>query len=1030
MQREFVALLYQLFQIEHNDLDFGIYRVMKVKRAEIQNYLDNDLIAQIREILAQGQSSERAGWQDELAQARENAQKAGFDPANSPVVQELERKLGGLPQMHDLESDVLAGLHAFFARYYIDGDWISRPYYRKNVYAIPYNGEEVALHWANRDQYYIKSAATLRDYRFTVAPNTVLRFALREADIETDNNKTQNGTRRWKLATAPAASTCSEETATKTKGKKVAATLQVLAPSEPLVEWTQENETRVCTVFFDYSADSAKQGALNESAAEIIKLWLQRQSERGESELEGALKLAPTAGNPQRTVLEQKLTDWTARRDFDFFVHRDLAGFLTRELDFYLKNEVLHFDDIARLDAAQFNQQQLAKLRTMRGVGQKLIAFLAQLENWQRALWEKPKWIVSSDLCLSLNRVPSELWPQVWENEAQIAEWKALYRVQEAALDLTRAAWSEPPTAEWAAQNGHVMIDSRHFAAQWKARLWESVDWSQVEGTLFHGDNYAALRLMQERYREQIKCIYIDPPYNTGGDDFLYKDNYQHSSWLSMMQNRLELAQQVLAEDGALFVSIDDVEQAKLKLLLDDIFGVENFAANVLWKKKTNGNNMGYIPPVHDFIVTYGKLLSERTFLAVPQTDEFLEGRYSNPDNDPRGAWTTTDLSANHEGPYFTITNSETGQTFLPPRGRYWVFNEEEVKKRIAEGRIIFGRSGNGRPIQRKFKSEMKLTRKEETWWDKHGINADGTKEIADLIFSKSFPNPKPSLLLESIYSIGADSDSTILDFFAGSGTTGHAVINLNRADGENGRRKYLLVEMGAYFDEVLVPRLKKVHYAAEWKDGAPRARDSGTAGAFLIHRLESYEDALHHLAQYLDAHADQHAGQWHSVPEALRDDWRLRYALSAQTQNGAVLASDAIFEHPFDIAFAAAAGSVQQRQTQTLDAVSTFNFLIGLTPCKYLHWAAPLRCVVVCGRDAQNRAVIVIWRHLHDVARDVAENALRELWNDARLADWKRDATRVFINGDSDLESWRAENQSWHLESLEAEFRRQMFGV
>ncbi|NCP76502.1 site-specific DNA-methyltransferase, partial [Shewanella vesiculosa] len=268
-----------------------------------------------------------------------------------------------------------------------------------------------------------------------------------------------------------------------------------------------------------------------------------------------------------------------------------------------------------------------------------------------------------------------------------------------------------------------------------------------------------------------------------------------HTDWLNMMYPRLKLARNLLKDDGVIFISIDEVEVSNLTRICDEIFGEENRLGTIVWKKKTNGNNMGYIPPVHDYFLAYAKVASDSCLLGFPLSDEFIEKTYSNPDNDPRGSWTTSDLSANHVGPYFEITNPETGEKFLPPKGRYWVFGEEDVKKRIADGRIIFGKSGNGRPIQKKFLNERSsMRRKAESWWDAHGMNEDGTSELGKLIAPKVFTHPKPSLTIKNLSNICTQGNDLILDFFAGSGTTAHAVMQLNAEDG--GNRKFILVQL------------------------------------------------------------------------------------------------------------------------------------------------------------------------------------------------------------------------------------------
>ena len=211
------------------------------------------------------------------------------------------------------------------------------------------------------------------------------------------------------------------------------------------------------------------------------------------------------------------------------------------------------------------------------------------------------------------------------------------------------------------------------------------------------------------------------------------------------------LAKNFLSPDGVIFISIDDHEQANLKKICDEVFGEKNLIANIVWKRKPYGNNMGFIPPVHDFILVYCKDINSLKPFAIPQSEEYLKGKYSNPDNDPRGDWTTMSLTASHKGSYFAVTNPKTGEKFFPPRGRYWVFNETEFLRRIADGRIIFGKNGTSSPVQKVFAAERNLTNKPNTWFDKQGYNGDATNELMELFGQKIFISPKPTSLIKYI---------------------------------------------------------------------------------------------------------------------------------------------------------------------------------------------------------------------------------------------------------------------------------------
>lgn len=359
----------------------------------------------------------------------------------------------------------------------------------------------------------------------------------------------------------------------------------------------------------------------------------------------------------------------------------------------------------------------------------------------------------------------------------------------------------------------------------------ESVDWDKTKNIYIEGDNLEVLKLLRRSYANKVKMIYIDPPYNTG-KEFIYPDNYQedlntylkytgqidgdgmkfssnteaggrkHTNWLNMMYPRLKIAKDLLKKDGVLFISIDDVEFSNLRKMGDEIFGEENYLGTILWKKKTNGNNMGYIPPVHDYILCFGKEASDVSLLGFPLSQDYIDSNYSNPDNDSRGLWTTSDLSANHKGPYFSITNPNTGETHYPPQGRYWVFNEISVKEKISDGRIIFGKSGNVAPVQKKFLSERDSQRiKAESWWGNHGFNSDGMTELGLLLGKKKiFDHPKPSELIKHLLNITTNKDDLVLDFFAGTSPTAQAVFNLNFEDSES--RKFIMVQLPEPCDE------------------------------------------------------------------------------------------------------------------------------------------------------------------------------------------------------------------------------------
>ncbi|QLP18764.1 site-specific DNA-methyltransferase [Enterobacter hormaechei] len=354
----------------------------------------------------------------------------------------------------------------------------------------------------------------------------------------------------------------------------------------------------------------------------------------------------------------------------------------------------------------------------------------------------------------------------------------------------------------------------------------ESVDWDNTKNLMIEGDNLEVLKLLQKSYAGKVKLIYIDPPYNTG-KDFVYPDNFQdnmknyleitgqtedgvrvssnsetsgryHTDWLNMMHPRIKLARNLLKEDGFIFLSIDDNEVNNLKLMCDDIFGQENFVANVIWQKKysTKADSKNFSES-HDYILCYKKS-DQSKILGLPRSKQ-QESTYKNLDNDPRGVWASDNLLRTEVRDYavFGIT-SPSGMEHYPPAGSSWRFNKDKIEELISDNRIWFGEDGNNKPRLKRFRSEVRDTIPPQTLWgfEHVGHTDEGTKQLAELFDStrSPFPNPKPVRLLQRIVQIATKENDIIMDFFAGSGTTGQAVYELNETDKQD--RKFILVQL------------------------------------------------------------------------------------------------------------------------------------------------------------------------------------------------------------------------------------------
>ena len=418
-------LLRELFQLDQADLDFGIYRIMNQKRDEVERFLDQDLLPQVRAAFEKYRPADKAALQAELDKLVATITSAEMNPEESPKVQDLRRRLAKGVDVAALEDEVFSDLFSFFRRYYHDGDFLSLRRYKEGVYAIPYEGEEVKLHWANHDQYYVKNSEHLTHYAFKVGQRRV-RFELVAAGAERDNNKAQSGNERRFIVAAP----------------------------NPVVE-----DGGDLVVRFEYRPDEEKrkQDVLNaEGAARVLDgspdAWKAVLSRK-----------APTKANPDRTVLDKHIRSYTAKNTFDYFIHKDLGGFLRRELDFFIKNEILHLDDIDRVEDFAKVEEKLSKIRVLRAIAHKIIAFLAQIEDFQKKLWLKKKFVVETNWCVTLDRIPEEFYPEIAANDAQREEWVRLFAIDEIEGDLVAPGYSVPLKIEFLQANTGLVLDTRFF---------------------------------------------------------------------------------------------------------------------------------------------------------------------------------------------------------------------------------------------------------------------------------------------------------------------------------------------------------------------------------------------------------------------------------------------------------------------------------------------------------------------------------------------------------------------------------------
>ena len=867
---------------------------------------------------------------------------------------EARKSLGAAEVSEAQRAEVFNHLYAFFSRYYDEGDFIPRRFFgARPAYAVPYNGEEVLFHWANRDQYYVKSGEAFRDYAFTL--NTLqgeyrVRFKLAEATTSKDNTK---GDTRFFFP----------------------------RPHETAFDKT----TRALTVPFEYrlptEPESSRYGAKGKAQEAILDAFEEKILDAVPDAILKAAFAEPSpngrekGGETPSTLLRRRLAHFTRKNTADFFVHKNLGAFLRQEMEFFIRDQIVHEADLE----GDFETKR-RMLRVFRKLAGTIITFLAQVEDAQKRLFEKKKFVLRTDYLVPIQNVPRNLWKEVLANKAQLEEWKHLFSLEpKSDLFNLKGRMNENVLG----QHPTLVVDTRHFSRDFTAQLLEAVEdldeWT--DGVLLHSENFQALNLMQARYREQVKCIYIDPPYNTGADDFIYKDSYRHSSWLAMLANRFECSRVLMPDDSALFVSMDDGEQANLRQILDTIFGPTNFVANVIWQKKYSPqNDAQWLSDDHDFLLVYAASKTAWFPAKLPRTGD-QDRAYVNPDNDLRGPWKSGDYTCNKTADrrpnlYYPIRHPVTGEEVLPSRTRVWAYSREEHLKHVADNRIWWGQDGKARvPAYKRFLKDMDGRVPQTLWsYTEVGHNQDAVRELAEVLTEARFGSPKPNSLIRRVLQIA--TSNIVLDYFAGSGTTGHALINLNREDA--GRRKFILVEMADYFDTVLVPRIKKVMFTPEWKEGKPKRvatkeEAERTPRLVKVLRLESYEDALHNT--FSDSNIERLSGREKAFRQVVGDEeYRIRYLVKLPLEASDAMLNLSKLEHPFDYTIKTL--SDYGSKAQTVDLVETFNWLYGLRVKRILTWANEkdkigknkegrlYRAILGTDRDGKKR-ILVVWRDM-----------------------------------------------------------------
>lgn len=1042
---QFRGLLEELFQFESADLDFGIYRIVNEKRDRIETFLDEELASTVRRELDAFQATERAAaeerleavteriaeefpdWIDDTGAVDEDAipdDARGIQKERRDEYFEAKSDVENADIGENAEAAIYQDLYRFFKRYYEDGDFVpQRRAADQEKYAIPYNGEEVTLHWANDGQYFVKTGEQFKDYRFR-SDSYEVAFELHDAHVEKSNQK---GDEKH----------------------------FVLRDRDPI-----EQDGRQLRVHFEYrpltGADLDEYG-LSESSrtksrdvqAEIEARILSEVSTR----LEDALDRAAEGDSSTSTVLQKHLRNYRTKNENDYFIHRDLGGFLKRELDFYLKNEVFSWAEMTD-ESGDVPAHVRARLNAVENVADEIVDVVAQIEEFQKKLFEKRKFVVDTEYCVTLDRVPEALYPAILENAGQVREWEELYAIDE--QDVRAFANGEQGVRPFAngeiderflADHQGLVLDTGHFDSTFTWELLSSFEdlADEQDGLLIEGENLQAMRLLEARFGGSIDCVYVDPPYNTGGNDFVFKDDFRHSSWLSMMRDRLNLATRFMKPAGSFLCHIDEHEFARLHQLLTEHFGPENNLGEIVWNKRNPKGDSKAVATQHEYVLAWTKdferfkqsngfvrrkenaarMLDEAADLYAKVESgrlslEEANARYQDwiGDRDLSGgeaAYRHIDESGNVYRPVSMawpnkneppedyradLIHPNTGKPCKQPK-RGWRYPSETLQEMAAEGEILFGDDHTTVP-NRKYVLEENVVENVPSVVS-YGGSADTLFSGLDLEFDD---NPKPleisSKLLEPALKVSdtehATENPVVMDFFAGSGTTGDTAIQLRREFDVD--VDYVLVEMGEHFDSVLLPRIKKKAFSSDWSDGRPREADPESQ-LVKYHSIESYEDSLDNLDP---------GGAQTRMDEFTGD--RLEYFLNFEVDGPSLLDLDGL-KDPFDYRMKIRDGD--ESGDETIDLVETFNYLLGLTVRRVGRYENDGREYRVVHGQRDEDEITVVWRPVGD---DDGE----QFFADERAflnAEVLGDEDVVYINHDSALAGTR---------SIEKTFQQRMW--
>lgn len=1016
-------LLKDLFQFDAADLDFGIYRVLNQRRDRIEQFIEKDLPQIVEDTLDDLEAEDREELEKEVKQKRQeltnNLEEDAVKP-NGEVKEEYQgtslaqdyqdarERLEQAKTSDEIAAHIFNDVYRFFSRYYDEGDFVAQRRHtsQDSKYCVPYDGQEVLFHWANKDQYYVKSSLHFNNYVFDTEDLKV-EFIVTDAEEPTDNVKGED--RYFVLAEDPI--------------EKEDNKLKIHFEHRQI---TEEEADSIVDEYNEVTGDDKKSFNRSTNTKLCTALESRILSRLGDEDTKEQLEEEEGG----KTLLRKHLERFTSENDQDYFIHKDLEGFLNRELDVFLKTELLNTEDLLHSDTPG-SEPPMLRARAVRRIAEKIIEFLAKIEEFQKRLFEKKKFIYQTDYMVTIDKVPKSLWEEILENEEQIEQWKDVYSIDEWNNDLR---WQGEFDEQFLENHPHLMIDTAFFDQEFKAELLASFEDIEEEqdGLLIHGENFQALNTLENRYRDKLDAVYIDPPYNAKSSEIIYKNKFKHSSWISMMNDRIRSARELLQDEGIFACSIDDYELENLNLALEKIFFPENWLSTCVVVHNPGGRQDDkFFPTAHEYITYYAKDKQKADINRLDPSEEKLEeykysdewGNYklrnfrrsgsNSRKQDRPGLWYPIYYDADSEELY--LEEKEGTEKILPIDSngieRCWRWGPETLEKR-KEKYIEVKEKNEELKIYLKEREGDYEGEKAKTIWNKSEYSAvNGTYQLKNFFGQEKenlFSFPKSPYLMQDILKVISGKNSVILDFFAGSGTTAHKAVDLNR---EGGKREYIAIEMGDYFDDILRPRVVKAVFASDWEDGIPDRESEGVSHFVKYHRLESYEDSLNNVRM-----KEPEPGQVRLVdPED--EEYVINYMFDLEPEGSSLLTEDA-FDTPFQYTIKIQGkgnmskrggdeqtGSLRSPVPENVDLVETFHYLLGAKVRQYWQKEHQGRRYVVTKCEVEKEHgtddVLTVWRPTEDLDYEQEADWFAEAFSD-------QDVDTVYVNGESQIDNWK----------------------